>query len=244
MSPALIAEKMSLSAASSPIGVSGVQGGSRSSCDLQRGDLEQRRVVEQSRHLVDVLPAEGEALLQLREHRRVGVGLHLEPDDRLEAALLQLALDERPLALAVGVLVEFDLGVAADAEQARALDHHPRKELRRVRGDHLVEADEDPDRGLDAAADTQPLRELAWHLDANEHRLVAHGIGEAERPRRGEIRDVRGTDGRRRAREVSARARSGCRRMLRSRVAARRSARSQAARRTPCSASFGRMSSV
>ena len=38
---------------------------------------------------------------QLGDHRRIGVRLHLEADDRLEAPLLQLALDKRPLAQAV-----------------------------------------------------------------------------------------------------------------------------------------------
>ena len=143
MSPARIAEKMSPSRASRPIGGSGVHGGSRSGVDLQPGDLEQRRVVEERGHLVHVLGRECESTLELGHHPRIGVWLDLETHDGLESALQNLTLDERALALAL-VVFDLDLRVTADSEQVGALDLHSREERSRVGRDHLVEPDEDP----------------------------------------------------------------------------------------------------
>ncbi len=190
MSPARIAAKMSVSAVSSPIGGSGVHGESRSRGDVQSGDLEQRRVVEQRGHLVDVLTRQSRTILELGDHVLVGVRLHLEADHGLEAPLLDLALDQRALADAL-LVVELDLRVAADPEQARRLDRHPGEELLGVRGDHLGEADEDALRRARAGANPQPLRQLPRHLDAHEQRLARHRIHELEGPGRREVRDER-----------------------------------------------------
>jgi hypothetical protein len=77
-------------------------------------------------HLVDGVRRQAEAIDQLGHHRGVGVRLHLEPDDRLEAALAQLLLDHRPLAEPV-VLVQLHIGVATDPEQAGTGHDHSRK---------------------------------------------------------------------------------------------------------------------
>jgi hypothetical protein len=159
--------------------------------ELQPCDLEQRRVVEEGAHLVDVLRHEREPLAQLGNHCRIGAGLDLEPDDRLEAPLQHLALDKRPLADAVVLFVGLDLGVAADSEQTRLRDRHPREELGRVSRDHFVEADEHTLGRRDSGADAQPLRQFPRHLDSDEHRLTGDRILESEGPRGREVRHVR-----------------------------------------------------
>ena len=191
MSPARIAEKMSPVTASRPGRRQRRPGWVAQRLELEPCDLEQRRVVEQRAHLVDVLRGEREPLAQLGNHRRIGVRLDLEPDDRLEAPLEHLALDERALADAVVLFVDFDLGVAADPEEARSRDRHSREELVRIRRDHLVEADEDALGRGDSRAHAQPLRQLPRHLHPHEHRLAGDWILEAERPRGREIRHVR-----------------------------------------------------
>ena len=101
------------------------------------------------------------------------------------------SLDHRPLAEPV-VLVELDLGVAADPEQAGAGDDHSREELAR-RSPRITWSRPTNTRSdeLDAARTRSHCGQLARHLDPHEHRLAADRILEPERPRGREVRDVR-----------------------------------------------------
>ena len=111
--------------------------------------------------------------------------------------MLYFSLDQCALAFAVDVVVvQLDLRIAADAEEARALDHHAREQPFGVCGDHLVEADEHASRRLYADADPDPLLELTRHLHAHEDGFGADGILKPKRPGRREVGHVRKRMGR------------------------------------------------
>ena len=84
------------------------------------------------------------------------------------------SLDER--ALAHAVVVELDLRVAADPEQAaRSRSPSPGRASRRWRAITWSRPTKTRAGELDPGADAQPLRQLARHLDAHQHRLAVTG---------------------------------------------------------------------
>ena len=121
---------------------------------------------------------------QLRRHG----GVDLEPDHRAAAAPLERGLEQAHQVF--GLFLDFDFGVADDAEGALPLDGIAGKQAadeqrgRLLQGDRagpLVAAAGQPDEALD----------LLRHADQRVHRLAVADAGELQRDREAEIGNER-----------------------------------------------------
>ena len=145
---------------------------------------------------VGVVLAEVELALQELAHLVGDVGADLEAHGPAELPATQLDLDGGEEVVGL-LLLEGEVGVAADAERGGGLHVHPREQLAEVGGDHLLERHEP----LAVGHHHEP-RQQVRHLDAGEPPLAGDGVAEEHRQVQREVRDVRervtGVDGERR----------------------------------------------
>src|SRR6185369_978982 len=123
------------------------------------------------------------------ERRQFGrhSGVDAEPYARSETAAAELALD-RLQDVARLVLLDFDVGVACDAERVDVRDLHLREERVDVRGDNLLAEHE----VVVLPAYGEEARHDGRHLEPSEARLVAADLRlDAHREVQAEVRDVR-----------------------------------------------------
>ena len=129
-------------------------------------DRPQRGEVEQAGHGDDVVRVDVELAQQQLQHvlaHRVG---DLEPHRRPEPAAGQLAF-ERLQEVLVAVLLDLDVGVAGDAERVHLGDLHAGEQLAQVRGDQVLDGQEDRPRGSSVATFTRRGTLLGTFTRAN-----------------------------------------------------------------------------
>ncbi|MGX1214022.1 hypothetical protein AB7M42_004287 [Bradyrhizobium diazoefficiens] len=128
----------------------------------------------------------GEGMLhevaQLLRH----LGVDLEPDHRSAAAALQRGLEQADEIL--GLFLDFELGVAEDAEGALAMQIVAGEQSVDEQGGRLLQRDQ-PHRALGRQADEAV--DLAGHADQRVHLLAVGGARELERDGETEARDER-----------------------------------------------------
>ena len=114
---------------------------------------------------------------QLRRHR----GFDLEPDHRAAAAALEHGLEQPHQIL--GLFLDFDFGVADDAERALPLDRVAGKQPADEQAGRLLERDEARPRRRPPLGRRMKRSILLRHADQRVHRLAVADARELQRDR-------------------------------------------------------------
>ena len=122
---------------------------------------------------------------QLRRHRR----LDFEPDHRAAAAALEHGLEQADQVL--GLFLDFDVGIADDAERALPLDRVAREQPRNEQPGDLLERDQPHRAALGRRRQADEALDPLRHADQRVHRLAVAAARELERDREAEIGNER-----------------------------------------------------
>ena len=115
------------------------------------------------------------------------LGVDLEPDHRPAAAALQRGLEQADEVF--GLFLDFELGVADDAEGALAVEIVAGEQAVDEQAGHLLQRDQAHHLALGRQADEAV--DLAGHADQRVHLLAVGGARELERDGEAEARDER-----------------------------------------------------
>ena len=161
--------------------------------DLQAGEREQVRDVEEAGDLVEVLGGErprGRLLLlaelgQEQCPERCGHrGMHLDADHLGEPPVPDLLLDQAEEVVGLVVVVDLKVGVPGDPEGVPTQDLDPGEERLEIAPDHLLQRHE-----LVGQEKRHPARQDLGHLHPGEA-LLAIRAPEHDRERKAQVRDV------------------------------------------------------
>ena len=154
-------------------------------------EAHQLRQLVERQHAVDqedlVVAASKRALHeapQLSGHRR----FHLEADHRAAPAALEHRLELANQIL--GLFLDFDFGVADDAEGALPFERITRKQLADEQSGELLDGDDARRRSITGRQPDETI-DLVGHADQRVHRLAVAGAHELKRDREAEIGDER-----------------------------------------------------
>ena len=138
---------------------------------------------------VDVVAVEAELLGETLHRPLRGPRVDLEPDDGEEAAAAQLLLEGEEQIIG-GVVVEGEVGVPGDPEDAGLADVHAREQFVDERHQGLLEGDEPL-----AAGEGQQPSDVGRHLDPGEPGGVIGAVADLDPDIEGQIGDVGERDG-------------------------------------------------
>ena len=116
------------------------------------------------------------------------LGFDLEPDHRSAAAALQRGLEQADQIF--GLFLDFEFGVADDAERALALDRIAGEQPADEQPGGLLQRDQ-PHHAVLAAGHADEAVDLAGHADQRVHRLAVGGARKLQRDGEAEARDER-----------------------------------------------------
>ena len=161
----------------------------------EAGNFKERRVVDLSGQVVDLVGGELKARPQHLPKSGIGAGRKLQPHDRLVATLPDLLPHQLTKSL-VRVLVDLDFGVARQPHQRGRVSLHSRIELVGMFANDFVERHEDVLARRDIRGERHPLLQGGRHLDARIDALTRAVVVQDERQGSREIREEgKGLDG-------------------------------------------------
>ncbi len=159
-------------------------------------DRHQRALAQRASRFVHVLGVDSDLLHQEGADALRRPGGDLQPHARAEAALADLAVDDRQQVVRL-VLEDCHVHVARDPERVAAQDLHAGEQIAEVRRDELLERQEllhvlASLAGLDAQArERDEARQALRHLDPRELLLVGVRVARLHRQRQRQVRQER-----------------------------------------------------